>query len=70
MPHPRCLITIEGNEESNEEDYMFYLEILKPRLGDIKLVFAVDSLGLSFDSFWISTSLRGVLMAKLTVKVL
>lgn len=29
LPHPRCVITIEGNEESGSEDYPFYFDLYK-----------------------------------------
>lgn len=44
---------------------------IQPRIGDdLSLVFAIDSGCLSYDAFWLTTSLRGVLGAYLTVRVL
>ena len=48
----------------------FYAEKLKPRLGQVAIVFCLDSLCLSYDALYYTTSLRGATMAELRVKVL
>lgn len=77
LPHPKCFITIEGSEESDEEDFIFYLNnvILKQKISPadrkaIELVFVIDSGGFSLDRLWMTSSVRGVIEATLKVKVL
>jgi len=41
--HPRCVIIIEGSEESGSPDLDFYFELLKPRIGKPQIVFCLDS---------------------------
>ena len=70
MPIPRCVCTIEGDEESGSAHFPFYAKKLKPRLGQVEIVFCLDSLCLSYDALYYTTSLRGATMAELRVKVL
>ena len=43
LPHPRCVIVIEGSEESGSCDLDFYLDKLKSRIGTPSLVICLDS---------------------------
>ncbi len=68
--HPRCIITIEGEEESGSGHYMEYLKGLKNRIGEIDLIICLDSGAGNYDTLWITSSLRGYIDGDITVKVL
>lgn len=68
--HPRCIVTIEGEEETDSEFYMHYLKTLEDRIGTPDFVFCLDSGCSNYETMWLTTSLRGVLEANLTVEVL
>ncbi|MBY8851427.1 peptidase dimerization domain-containing protein, partial [Saccharothrix sp. MB29] len=60
----------ETGEESGSPDLPAYLEHLKPRLGDVSLVVCLDSGGNDYDRMWLTSSLRGLVQATMTVRVL
>lgn len=64
------MITIEGEEETDSEHYMTYLEQLSSKIGTPNFVFCLDAGGSSFDTMWLTTALRGIVGAELTVEVL
>jgi len=68
--HGRVLILIEASEESGSPDLAAHLDNLKERIGTPRLVICLDSGGLSFDRLWLTTSLRGNLVATVRVDVL
>jgi acetylornithine deacetylase/succinyl-diaminopimelate desuccinylase-like protein len=68
--HGRVLIFIEASEESGSPDLLAHLENLKERIGTPRLVICLDSGGLSYDRLWLTTSLRGNLVATVRVEVL
>ena len=68
--HSRVLVLIEGSEESASPDLSAYLEHLRDRIGRPRLVICLDSGGLSFDRLWLTSSLRGNLVATVTAQVL
>jgi acetylornithine deacetylase/succinyl-diaminopimelate desuccinylase-like protein len=68
--HGRVLILIEASEESGSPDLLAHLENLHARIGTPRLVICLDSGGLSYDRLWLTTSLRGNLVATVTVDVL
>ena len=70
VARPHCVGVIETCEESGSYDLPFYLETLAPRLGDVKLVIALDSGAGNYDQMWVTTSLRGLVNGTLTVNVL
>lgn len=67
---PRIVVLIEGSEESGSPDLPIYMEELEEQIGKPALVIALDSTAGNYDQLWITTSLRGMLIADLTVKVL
>ena len=69
-PRPRCVGLIETCEESGSPDLPAYLELLAPRLGDVRLVAGLDSGCGDYDRLWVTTSLRGLVGGKLTVEIL
>src|SRR5580700_2389830 len=66
----RVLIFIEASEESGSPDLLAHLANLEERIGTPRLVICLDSGGLSYDRLWLTTSLRGNLVATVKVDVL
>lgn len=70
IPHGRCVVLIEGCEESGSFDLPFYVEALKDRIGSPSLVVCLDAECGDYDRLWGTTSLRGNLTGTLSVEVL
>lgn len=72
LGHPRCLLIVEGSEESGSPHLPAYLQALADRLGSKgpRLLVCLDSGAASYDRLWTTTSLRGLVAANLTVRVL
>lgn len=65
IPHPRCVGLFETCEESSSRHYESYLKEAEQKLGDIGLVIALDSCCGDYDRLWVTSSLRGMLGARL-----
>jgi len=70
VPRPRVAVLMEASEESGSPDLPGYIDELAPRLGRPELVVCLDSGCLTYDRLWVTTSLRGNLVATLRVQVL
>ena len=70
LPHPRCVILIEGCEESGSYDLPYYVDALADRIGAPGLVVCLDSGCGNYDQLWCTTSLRGMAAGNLVVEVL
>ncbi|MCX7264123.1 MAG: M20/M25/M40 family metallo-hydrolase [Betaproteobacteria bacterium] len=70
IPHPRIVGLIETCEESGSYDLMPYIDLLRPRLGDVGLVICLDSGAGNYDQLWLTTSLRGMASGTLKVEIL
>lgn len=70
IPHARCVIIIEGSEESGSPDLPAYIDALANRIGEPSLVVCLDAECGNYDQFWCTTSLRGNLTGTLRVDVL
>ncbi|AJC50385.1 M20/M25/M40 family metallo-hydrolase [Coxiella endosymbiont of Amblyomma americanum] len=70
IPHARCIIIIEGSEESGSIDLPDYLKHLNNRIGNPSLVICLDSGCINYDQLWCTTSLRGLIGGELKIKVL
>lgn len=68
--HGRCVVLIEGCEESGSFDLPPYLDHLAERIGTPELVVCLDAECGNYDQLWLTTSLRGMLPGVLTVEVL
>ena len=69
VPHARCVVLIEGSEESGSPDLPAYVEKFADRIRP-GLVVCLDSGCGDYDHLWATTSLHGVLSGTLTVEVL
>jgi acetylornithine deacetylase/succinyl-diaminopimelate desuccinylase-like protein len=70
VPHPRIVGLIESCEESGSFDLPFYLDALRPRLGEVSLVVCLDSGAGNYDQLWLTSSLRGNITGTLKVEIL
>ena len=70
VPHPRIVGIVETCEESGSADLLPYVEMLRPRLGDVGLVICLDSGAGNYDQLWLTTSLRGMASGTLKVQIL
>jgi acetylornithine deacetylase/succinyl-diaminopimelate desuccinylase-like protein len=68
--HPRIVGLIETCEESGSYDLLPYIDLLKPRLGDVGLVVCLDSGAGNYDQMWLTNSLRGMARGVLKVEIL
>jgi len=68
--HSRCLVMIEGSEESGSPDLRATLDAIASHIGQPSLVVALDSGCPSYDRVWCTGSLRGLVTGTLTVRVL
>ena len=70
IAHARIVIVIEASEESGSPDLPFYIDHLSARIGTPDLVVCLDSGAGNYDQLWLTTSLRGMVIGNLTVRVL
>jgi acetylornithine deacetylase/succinyl-diaminopimelate desuccinylase-like protein len=70
IARPRCVGIIESCEESGSTDLPAYLDVLRPRLGNVGLVVCLDSGAGNYDQLWLTTSLRGMVSGTLKVEIL
>jgi len=70
IPHARCVILIEGCEESGSYDLPYYIDHLAKRIGSPSLVVCLDSGCGDYERMWSTTSLRGLVGADLVVDIL
>ncbi len=69
-PHARCVVIIEGCEESGSYDLPHYIDALSDRIGSPTLVVCLDSGCGNYDQLWITTSLRGMVVGDLRIDIL
>lgn len=67
VPHARCVVIIEGCEESGSYDLPAYIDHLAERIGEPDLVVCLDSGAGDYERLWLTTSLRGFVMGELEV---
>ncbi|MEZ5966219.1 MAG: M20 family metallopeptidase [Planctomycetota bacterium] len=70
LPHARCVVLIEGCEESGSYDLPYYIDHLQARIGTPSLVVCLDSGCGNYDQLWCTTSLRGMAAGTLKVQIL
>ncbi len=67
VPHARCVVLIEGCEESGSFDLPAYIDHLAERIGRPDLVVCLDSGAGDYERLWLTTSLRGFVSGELRV---
>ena len=70
IDHARCIVLIEGCEESGSFDLPYYIDQLEERIGTPSLVVCLDAECGNYDQLWCTTSLRGNLTGTLQAEVL
>ncbi|MGI9326662.1 MAG: M20/M25/M40 family metallo-hydrolase [Pseudomonadales bacterium] len=70
IPRARCVLLIEGCEESGSFDLPFYVDHLKHQIGTPDLVICLDAECGNYEQLWVTTSLRGMLPGVLRAQVL
>ncbi|APR77290.1 succinyl-diaminopimelate desuccinylase [Minicystis rosea] len=70
IPHARCVVLIEAQEESGSPDLPAYIEALADRIGRPTLVVCLDSGCGNYEQLWSTTSLRGLAGGVLRVEIL
>ena len=70
IARPRCVGVIEASEESGSPDLPAYIDVLRPRLGQVGLVVCLDSGAGNYDQLWLTSSLRGMVSGVLKVEIL
>lgn len=70
IPHARCVVIIEGCEESGSYDLPCYIDALAGRIGVPGFVVCLDSGCANYDQLWSTSSLRGLVAGDLKVELL
>jgi len=70
IPLARCVLMIEASEESGSIHLPVHLDALGAGIGEPSLVVCLDAECGNYDQLWSTTSLRGNLVGRLTVRVL
>jgi acetylornithine deacetylase/succinyl-diaminopimelate desuccinylase-like protein len=70
VAHNRVCILIEACEESGSRDLMHYVEKVSQQIGSPSLVICLDSGCANYEQMWLTTSLRGMLLLTIRVKIL
>lgn len=68
--HGRCLVMVEGSEESASPDLGPHVDALGDRLGGADLIVCLDSSSPTYDRLWMTQSLRGNVVVTVDVSVL
>jgi acetylornithine deacetylase/succinyl-diaminopimelate desuccinylase-like protein len=67
--HARCVLLVEASEESGSPDLPAHIDALAERLGEVDLVLCLDSGCATYDTMWLTTSLRGLVIGRLSVSI-
>ena len=67
LPVPRCAMVLETEEESGSPNIFKLLDLAKESIGTPDVVFCMDSGAFDYNNLWLTSSLRGVVVAELTV---
>lgn len=70
QPHGRILMLIECSEESGSHDLPHYVKTYRKEIGEPDLIVCLDSGCGNYEQLWSTTSLRGLMVANITVGVL
>lgn len=67
--HGKLIVLIEASEESGSPDLPAHVDALADRLGTVGLVLCLDSGCATYDTMWLTTSLRGMVGGTLDIKI-
>ena len=67
--HGRLVLLVEASEESGSPDLPAHVEALADTLGDVGLVICLDSGCATYDTLWLTTSLRGLVDGTLDINI-
>ena len=67
--HGRLVVLIEASEESGSPDLPAHIEAMAAELGQVELVVCLDSGCATYDTLWLTTSLRGLVDGTLDVRI-
>lgn len=68
VPHPRCALVLETEEESGSPSLIPLLKIAAEAIGDPDYMFCCDSGAFNYEKLWLTSSLRGISLHDLTVQ--
>jgi len=68
VPHPRCALVLETEEESGSPNLIALLTIAKDVIGNPDYMLCLDSGAFDYDNLWLTSSLRGITLCDLTVQ--
>ena len=66
MKHPRCVITIEGSEEGEIDDLLYYLKTYRELLREPTLLVCLDAGGVHRDTLTLVNTLKGCMNFELS----
>jgi acetylornithine deacetylase/succinyl-diaminopimelate desuccinylase-like protein len=70
LAHPRCIIFIEGDEESGSVDLPYYFDKLTTRIGAPSVLICMDSGCGNYEQFWVTNTLRGMAAFDVKIKII
>lgn len=70
LSHPRIIGVFETREECGCADMPHWMQVLHDRLGKVGAMFVLDSDCCRYDNVYLTTSLRGLIVATLSVKTM
>jgi acetylornithine deacetylase/succinyl-diaminopimelate desuccinylase-like protein len=70
IPHSRVVLIIENSEESGSPDLKFHIDKLSTIIGTPNFVVCLDSGCQNYDQMWLTTSLRGMVSARLDCNII
>ena len=70
IAHGRVAVIVEACEESGSYELPAWVEKVRGKLGDVDLVVCLDSGAVTYERLWMTTSLRGVAIATLSVSTM
>jgi acetylornithine deacetylase/succinyl-diaminopimelate desuccinylase-like protein len=65
---PRCVLVLESEEESGSPHLLHLLDLAKEFIQKPDFLLCLDTGALNYDTFWLSSSLRGMCALTVTVK--
>ena len=70
IPHPKFIMFIEADEETDSADLPYYFKKFEDRIGEPEIIACLDSGCGNYEQLWMTNSLRGVMNVNLRVDVI